>query len=109
MRTNRRPGPVNANRGDKVGICELRPRTDPVNTNFGVNTRCGPGPVNTNLVPGPVNTRWGQEPGNTKWGPGLVNTNWGAGLVNTNWGPELGTGGRAKLRAEGREIQTPHF
>ena len=41
MRTNRRPGPVNTNWGDKVGICKLKPWAEPVNTNLGVNTRLG--------------------------------------------------------------------
>ena len=35
MCTNRRPGPVNTNWGDKVGICKLRPQAKPVNTNLG--------------------------------------------------------------------------
>ena len=34
MRTNRKPGPVNTNWGDKFGICKLRPRGEPVNTNL---------------------------------------------------------------------------
>ena len=52
MRTNRRPGPVNADWGDKVGICKLRHRAEP---------------VNTNLVPGPVSTNWGPGPGAGKY------------------------------------------
>ena len=51
VNTNRRAGPVNADWGDKVGICKLMPRTEPVNVNLGpgsVKTNCEPSPVNTN-------------------------------------------------------------
>ena len=66
MRTNRRPGSVNTNWGNKVSICKFRHRAEPLNTNWGrgpLNTNWGPGPVNTNLGPGPVNTNWGPGPG----------------------------------------------
>ena len=33
--TNQRPGPVNTNWGDKVGVCKLKPRAEPPNTNLG--------------------------------------------------------------------------
>ena len=57
MCANRRPGPVNTNWGDKVGICKLKPRAEQVNTNWEA------GPVNTNWGPGPENTNWGPGPG----------------------------------------------
>ena len=63
MHTNRRSGPVNTNWGDMVGICKLRPWAELENTNLGVNTRWGPGPVNTNWGPGLVSANWGPGPG----------------------------------------------
>ena len=55
---NRRPGPVNTNWGDKVGICKPRLRTDQgrwikIGESVPLNTNWGPEPVNTNWRPGP--------------------------------------------------------
>ena len=93
VRTNHRPGPVNTNWGDQVGICKLRPGWAS-KYKFGVNTNWGSEPVNTNWRPGPVNTNLG---------PGLINTNLVPRPVNTNLGPGPG----AKHRAGGQEIQIP--